>query len=182
MDTEKEAIKITELIANRSFRLFKSKKFRAFSNLNDLELVEQDRIFNEIIASGIVLAVLMFGSLADETNNRNKEQFYSELSLELINRYGNWLIELGGKQEHAEMFKKLIKLRADEYRKHRRRYKRELGQFKKEATVWLPIVSIGGFAHITRGNAKTYNNDTYFICFNKFISGLSVGIIDTVLR
>jgi hypothetical protein len=178
-DSEVIAKRMTEVMANESFRFFNSREFRKFSQYEKLELGEQDRIFNEIIANAIVLGVLMFKTAGEVDVNRDKEQFYNQLSLELTNRYGNWLLELGSQKEHAEMFKKLIKMRSDEYQEDYKENKKHLGDMR-ETNVWIPIVSTSGFSHITRGDAKADRDKNYFLLFRDFIGNLSVEIIEQI--
>lgn len=178
-DPELIARRMTEVMASESSRFFKSREFRKFSQYEKLEQGEQDRIFNEIVANAIVLGVLMFKTAGEIGVNRDKEQFYHQLSLELTNRYGNWLLELGSQKEHAEMFKKLIKMRSDEYQDDYKENKKHLGDMK-EINVWIPIVSTSGFFHITRGDAKADRDKNYFLLFRDFIGNLSVKIIEQI--
>jgi hypothetical protein len=171
---------ITRLVAKRSFSFFKSRKFRKLSHLDEKDQVEQDRIFNEIVISGMVLGVLMFDTAAENRTDKGMKQYFNELSLELTNSYGNWLIELGSEKKHAELFKKLIKMRSEEYRKDYEENKKEVGSVKK-TNVWLPIVSTGAFFHITRGDAKPDRDKYYFLNFRVFIGDLSIAILKKVL-
>ena len=151
-EPEQIAKHITEIIAQESFKLFQDKKLRKLTNFEEIDQTEQDRIFNEIVVTGISLAILMFETLAKMASGSVK-QHYLELQIETASRYSNWLKEMGTPQDLADIWKELIKLRTDEYRKDYEEYKDQIGS-PWQTNPWLFVVAIGGFHHITRGKGK----------------------------
>lgn len=173
------ARKITEMIVNESFRLFRDKKFRNLCKLETFEQVEQDRIFNEIVVSGLALSILMFESLAELNRGKKQdlEQLYLNLKLEMTSCYGNWLKELGTEQKFVDIWKELIEMRCAEYRKNKEKY---LKHMNIEKNPWQHIVSIGGFDHITRGKGKP--EDELFQIFIHWVNKISNQIVKTMLN
>jgi len=159
---EKLARNITEMVANDSFKFFQTKDFVEMSNLKSFEQTEQDRIFNEIVVSGLALAILMFETLGKITEDERLKQYYMESKTETESRYGNWLKELGSEPEFADSWKPLIRMRTDQYQKDYKKYKKEFDDRAKK-NPWIFIVAIGGYDHITRGKGKP--KDPLFLHF-----------------
>ncbi len=145
---------MTEKIAKQAFNLFNNKDFRQLNNFERIDQVEQDRVFNEIVVSGIVLAILIFEKLNDKSQNKKYNQFYLEMQMELESSYGNWLRDLGSQEEHASLFKDLIKMRLKEYQKNYHKFQKEVLKHVNTKFPYLFIVAIGGSTHIARSNSK----------------------------
>ena len=175
---EQVAKKITEVIASKSFKLFRDKKFRRLNNFASIDQEEQDRIFNEIVVTGLALAVLTYENLAKRSDNKSPvlEQYFRNLQLEMTNYYGNWLKEIGSKPADAELWKKLVLMRCDEYRKDEKFF------FKKKVepdNKWPYVTAIGGFRHITRSKGKP-EDELYYI-FLRLITKIFAEISRSVL-
>jgi len=179
-DPENIAKNITEIVARKSSIFLNSRKFRKLSQSDKLAQIERDRMLNETVMTGLSLAILMFETIADIGTNRSKEQFYRQLSVELMSRYGNWMVELGNPADTSGLLQKFIKARVNEYKDDYREYKKEVGNFNK-TNAWIPIVTTGGFFHLTKGNPKADRDQKYFILFRDFIGNLSIDIINCVM-
>jgi len=153
-ESEWAAQDVTDLIAKASFFLYRDKGFRrAVDDFDSMEQEEQDRIFNEIVVSGIALAILMYQMFADTAQNDEKKLYFLELRTEMESRYGNNLRELGVEEEFAGLWKGLIRMRVDEYQDDFKKHKKELGS-PGQLNPWPIVVGIGGTDHISRGCAK----------------------------
>lgn len=180
-DTAERAQKIIELVAKKSFGLFKKRAFRKPLNWDSLSPEEQDRIFNEIVISGVTLAALMTESIANESKNKNSEQYLRELSMEIRSAYGNYILSLGAPKKYADMFKTVIDMRAKEYRKDYLADKKGLMlKNKRESSAWHMIVAIGGYYHIVRGDEKMADDARHFKLFRDFIYHLTHSIISAI--
>lgn len=145
---------VTDLVAKASFFLFKDKAFRrSIDGFDAMEQVEQDRIFNEIVVSGLVLAILMYQTFADTAQNEEKKSYFLELATEMESRYGNNLRELKVDEGLAALWKDLIRMRRDEYKKDFSNHKEQFGSFM-QINPWPIVVAIGGSDHISRGKAE----------------------------
>src|SRR4030065_1543436 len=107
---EELAKAITEKIANMSFGLFKNEDFRNMNNFKKIDITEQDRIFNEIIVSGLALAIMMFEAMENKAKSEKIKESYSEIQVELASRYPNWLKELGSKESDVDLWRELTKM------------------------------------------------------------------------
>ena len=116
-EPEEIAKRITEKIAQSSFSFFKNTRFRDLLDFQNLSQIEQDRIFNELVVTGQSAAILMFETLEQRAKTKTAAQFYRDLQIEIESRYSNWLKELGVEPEHFMLWKKLVKMRTQEYRK-----------------------------------------------------------------
>lgn len=148
------ARRMTEKTAELAFKLFRDENFRQLNNFKEINQVEQDRIFNEIVVSGIVLTILIFENLENKSQNKKNNQFYSEMQMELESSYGNWLRDLGSQEEHASLFKDLIKMRLKEYERDYQKFQKEVLKHTNTQFPYLFIVAIGGSTHIARSKKK----------------------------
>lgn len=170
------ARQITEKIAHSSFKIFKDRKFRQLVDFDNLEQTEQDRIFNELVVTGLSLAILMFRTLAELTKDE-ASNYYSELQVETKSRYGNWLRELGVENEFTNLWKELIEMRCKEYQKNFQDYQKQLPR-PQESNPWIPVVAIGGYTHIRRG--KTKQEDPLFLPIVRWVKELAITISKTL--
>lgn len=173
---------LTEKIANSAFAFFRQNNFREAVNFNGLVQEEQDRIFNELVATGVSLAILMFTTMSDLAQKKKKDhvvEFYQELIIELYSRYGNWLRELGTEEKFALMWKDLIEMRVEEYRKDHLEHKKELPDELK-ANPWISVCSIGYLYHIRRG--KPEKKDDLFILILRWIKSIAIEISRITLK
>lgn len=145
------ARKITEKIASSSFKLLRNKKFRKLVELESFEQFEQDRIFNEIVISGISLGVLFFQTLSERAVYKD-DSYLLEVKTELLSSYGNLLKKIGSSKDDADLFKVVIQMRVEEYQKVFKKNKKHLPHQKEVA--WPFVVAIGGYDHIMRGKGK----------------------------
>ena len=155
---EQIARAITEKIANYSINLFKNDDFRRMNNFDKIDTIEQDRIFNEILVSGIAITIFIFETLGNRTNNNRVNQFYAEMKIELESSYPNWLRELGSKESDAALWKDLIKMRVDEYENDYQENRKEIQKRTKAAFAYVFVVAIGGGKHIARSKKKIMDN------------------------
>ena len=145
-------------------------------DFDKLDQIEKDRIFNEIVVTGLSLAVLMFKTLAKITKDERSD-YYNELQMEMTSQYSSWLKELGTEKRFADMWKQLIIMRCEEYQKDFQRYKKELSDQKKN-NPWIPVVAMGGYAHIRRG--KINPKDPLFLFIVQWVKELAVIISKSV--
>lgn len=171
------ARKITEQVAESAFGLFKNKKFRNLLDFDSLSQVEQDRIFNEIVLTGLSLAVLMFRSLGEIAQN-NAKDFFNELQMETTSYYRSWLKKLGVAEKDARIWKELIGMRCEEYQKDFDQNRADLPDPKK-SNPWIAVLAIGGYHHIRRG--KVSPDDPLYSMFLNWVKQQAIMISKTTL-
>lgn len=163
--------KITAAMLNQSattkaFELFRDKKFRNLAHFNSLDQTEQDRIFNELILAFHTLIVLTLEAPDLRVKNDFKE-YLQLLKEETPKAYLAQLQELGVENEHLKLWKKLFKMRYEEYSSDRlkareaamiveSRDKELTGKDLEDITLFLPVpsVAIGCHYHICRQKVK----------------------------
>lgn len=169
---EKAAEKIVEKIAHSSFRFFKDEKIREMLNFSEIDQVEQDRIFNELVVTGLSLAILITETISGLTRDERSITF-EKLGNELAVQYPNWLGKLGIEKQYLDIWTKLIEMRCDEYREDFKEYRKHLPDPEK-ANPWVGVIAIGGLRHIRRG--KTSPDDPLFKHLLAWTGSLAVEI------
>lgn len=149
LSTEEAAEKIVKKIANSSFKFFKDKKVRKMLNFSEIDQIEQDRIFNELVVSGLSMAILMAETAYDLIESERSIVF-KKLGEGLQIKYPNWLGQLGVEKEYLDLWTKLIKMRRDEYRKDFEKYRKQLADPGK-VNPWIGIIAAGSLNHLRRG-------------------------------
>lgn len=155
-----------------AFRLFQDKKFRKLLGFNNLEKVEQDRIFNELIVSNLALLMLTLEAPDLRIDPKLKDYFFN-FKEEIPRAHVSCLKDLGLEKRYLDDWEKLIKMRYEEYSedKHKARQAAiKIESKEKELTadgladiqLLLPVqtVAIGCHHHICRG--KTEGKDELF--------------------
>lgn len=177
---DKAANKLTWEISKSSFKFFRDENFKKLVNFSGLEQIEQDRIFNEIVVTGISLAILMLEALSKLTSGE-KSDYMAALKNKMDEEYSNILRGFGtGIEEyHLDMWQKLIKMRCDEYRRDYREMYKEFSE-PKERNGAISVTAIGGLRHIRRG--KTNPQDELFKYSLAWTRTLAINIEKLLIR
>lgn len=175
---EKIAKKIVEKVSKLAFRFFRDSEIREMLNFSKISQTEQDRIFNELVVSGLGVTILSLETVAQLTG-AERSGLYQKVEKEVIAYYPNWLSELGVEKKYTDIWRELIKMRCDEYRRHFREYRSHLVDLEKE-NPWPIIVAIDGLQHLRKG--KTSPEDSLFKHFRIWIRFLSNKIEEIVVR
>lgn len=168
------ADKITWNGNQHAFRIFRDKKFRQFTNFDNLSQVEQDRLFNELVVTNLVLAMLILESPDLRQPPEMRDMFFRVKNL-ITKAYLNQLKQLGIEKKFLNDWQKLINMRYEEYVNDRLKARAAAmeveSQSKKEdlddsdmdkINLLLPlqIVVIGCHHHLCR--QKTKGRDEQF--------------------
>jgi len=152
--------------SQNAFQIYRHPIFRRLVSFESLEKIEQDRIFNELVVTNIVLLMLSL-----EANDlRIKEELKEFILLvkdSLPKAHCDELANLGIEKQYLDIWEKLIKLRYEEYSNNKNEIREASMQLKardKELTTddivdiqsILPLqtVAFGCFDHICRGKTK----------------------------
>lgn len=172
--------------AQKAFELFNEKEFRELLNWESLSQLERDRIFNELVVSGLVMLMLLCESPDLRMEDEMKE--YLGLVKDKIGwGYVEILKENGVERKYLKDWEKLVRMRYDEYAKDRLEVRSAameveagedgLDQKKLEGIqILLPVhtVAIGCHHHICRG--KTEGKDELFKLILKWLGNFYVEI------
>jgi len=157
---------LVRVAAHKAFQLFRDKEFRRFVSFDIISQVEQDRIFNELVVSYIVLLLLLLEA-PDLRVPREFQDYLKDLNEKIPKAYVDYLRTLGVEAEHLRDWEKLIGLRYDEYAKDRHEVRAAAMQLessekaldlddleKIQMLVPVQTVAIGCHDHVCRGETK----------------------------
>ena len=167
------AMGLDQAASQWAFKLFRDKKFRKLYGLEKLDQQEQDRIFNELVLAAEVVIMLMLEApdlrvLPAQAGAEGMREYLMFVGEKIADAHDATLKEYGLEKKFRRMWKKLIKMRYEEYSedKHKAREaamiveERESGEVTVEALngiqLLLPVtsVSVGCHHHICRGKVK----------------------------
>lgn len=157
---------LAKLASHKAFDLYRNRRFRKLINFNQIEKIEQDRIFNELVLAGIVLEMLILEA-PDLRITPDLKEYLHILKDEIPEAYLKELKDLGIERKFIRMWQKLIKMRYEEYQKERGEVRSAAFELESqeapiereklaEIQALLPLhtVAILSFRHITRGKGK----------------------------
>ena len=153
---------MTEVVSGSAYSVFLDPYFRQMVNFDKQIKVEQDRIFNELVVTGLLL---LFSTIKDNLSKiQLSRQAFWQRVLDLSSKsYVEWLGELGIEKEYLDTWEKLIDLRLDEYKERqsltRGVWAEELFDSREEeqlndAMVRVETLTVSSMLHITRCKAK----------------------------
>jgi hypothetical protein len=160
------AAALVQAAAHYAFQLYCDKGFRRQVSFDNLDKVEQDRVFNELVVTHVVLVILIL----EAPDLRVPHEFRDYLILlkdKIPKAHVDNLRSLGVEGEHLRQWEKLIALRYDEYAKDRHEVRAaamEIQSSEKpldlndlsriQMLVPVQTIAIGCHHHICRGNTK----------------------------
>ena len=160
------AAALVQAAAHYAFQLFCDKEFRRLVSFDNLNKVEQDRVFNELVVTHVVLVILILEA-PDLRVPREFRDYLLLLKEKIPKAHVDNLRTLGVESEHLRDWEKLIGLRYDEYAKDRHEVRSAAMQIqssekpldlddlsKIQMLVPVQAVAIGCHHHMCRGNTK----------------------------
>ncbi|MBI2007565.1 MAG: hypothetical protein HYS83_02610 [Candidatus Blackburnbacteria bacterium] len=167
---------LIEFIAQQSFNFWQQNDFRKLVNFKNIDQIEQDRIFNELIVTGIGLLDLHLAGLVRKTRDGAKVGAIKTLHKESLLDYPRMLKELGTPANLTNTWTSLIKIRIHEYREGFQLALREMTKWEElqeKPSYKLPIARIQTCAiaclhHIRRG--KTAPNDILWTLIRRWLT------------
>jgi hypothetical protein len=160
------AAALVQAAAHYAFELYCDKGFRRQVNFDNLDKVEQDRVFNELVVTHVVLVILILEA-PDLRVPREFRDYLILLKDKIPKAHVDNLRTLGVEGEYLRQWEKLIDLRYDEYAKDRHEVRSaameiqasekplDLNDLSKiQMMVPVQAVAIGCHHHICRGNTK----------------------------
>lgn len=167
--------KPAQIIAEASFVLWQSKDFRALVRFNILGQVEQDRIFNELELTGLGLSCLY-------SEQTGKEHFKKEVTEQFL----QIMSESGLEGKFLDIWKKLIKIRFEEYENDYKKVlytsedKKEFDNEENLRLAWTRIetLAVAGWTHIRRGENK--EEDPLWDIMRKWLAVLDAQLLQNL--
>jgi len=158
------AAALVQASAHHAFELFKDREFRRSAGFAALTQAEQDRIFNELVVSCVVLIILVLEA-PDLRVPPEFRDYLARLKEMIPKAHLDNLRTLGVESEHLRVWEKLLSLRYEEYAKDRHEVRSaamhvesrektlELDDLSRiQLLVPVQAVAIGCHHHICRGD------------------------------
>lgn len=177
---EKVADKLSWEAASQSMKIFRNPLFRKLCNFNNITKIEQDRIWNELVLACLVLPMFAFEA-PDLRSSDDMKAYLQSLARAIPEAHLQNLKKLGIEEKYLADWRKLIKMRYDEYDEDKIEGKRAAMQVEEEHAgplnleklegiqLMLPVnvVAIGCHHHICR--SKTEGKDELFKMIVKWL-------------
>jgi len=158
---------LVQVAAHNAFQLFRDKDFRRWVSFDIISQIEQDRIFNELVVSYIVLILLLLEAPDLRDPPREFRDYLLALKDKIPKAHLDYLRKLGLEAEHLQGWEKLIELRYEEYAKDRHEVRSAAMQVessekaldlntlsKIQMLVPVQTVAIGCHHHVCRKETK----------------------------
>lgn len=173
--------------AKKSFEMFKDPKFRELVRFSDIDQVEQDRIFNELVVTNLIMAILLLEQSVREANDSDKKEYFRALKDSLPKYFIEYLTRLGIAGEFTEIWNKLIELRHDEYIQEVNEFRKEFlnsgdeeisGLALEKNVLIFQALAFGLYRHVVRG--KVIKDDPLYKYIQPYLVGVHKGILKRI--
>jgi hypothetical protein len=177
---------LVQVAAHNAFQLFRNKEFRRWANFDVLSQDEQNRIFNELVVSYLVLVILVLEAPDLRVPDEFRD-YLRDLKEKIPAAHVEYLRTLGMEDGHLRDWGKLIDLRYEEYAKDRHEVRAAAMEIEsaekaldlddlEKIQMLLPVqtVAIGCHDHVCRGETK--GRDDLFKLILKSLSKFYVDI------
>jgi len=151
-DGEEIAADVAMLIAQESFNKFREPGFRGIIGFEDMDQEEQDRVFNELVVTGLCLVYLTLERGEQENSHEKSRDAFRQIKNNLTGGYVKTLAAGGVEKKFTDLWYQLIAMRCEEYREDYQSHK-EVFSDKRE-NYWVHICAIGGSDHICRSEGE----------------------------
>lgn len=157
---------LVQLAWHSAFKLFRDKKFRKLVDFENLGQVEQDRIFNELTVTAILLIMFILEA-PDLRVPPEFKDYLQYLKDEIPKAHLERFKELGIERKYRRLWRKLLGMRYEEYQKDKHKIRAAAMELHSreaplsteslsEIQLTLPVetLAIGALFHIRRGKAR----------------------------
>lgn len=139
-----------------AFKMFKSEDVRKLLNFNQVNKVEQDRFFNEMAVTNIIMLMLILDKQIAEADPGERKEYLKALREKVPKFYLAFLGKIGIPKKYVNIWKKLIDLRYDEYDKDTLEWRQTFMNINHEVAMNKGVLifqtlSFGLFNHLRRG-------------------------------
>src|SRR3989338_3894595 len=101
--------------SNRALAIFQDKDFRRLSNFSQIGEGEQNRIFNELTVTNLILLMLILDQLAQEAEGQERKGYLLALRQAAPEYFRGFIKRINIPKDLAEIWSQLIDLRYDQY-------------------------------------------------------------------
>lgn len=112
---EAKSRKLVLFGANRALAIFRDKEFRALAKFNQISEGEQNRIFNELTVTNLILLMLTLDQLAREAEGRERKEYLLALRQAAPQYFREFIRRINIPKNLAEIWSQLVDLRYNQY-------------------------------------------------------------------
>lgn len=151
---------VNEVILPSVFRLFRDEQFRNLARFSKLPTAEHDRIWNELVAAGMLTLTVCLDAMPSLVRPEHF-QFWRRVQEHAPKQFQRELMGYGVASASAKLMRELIGIRHEEYAQLARRARdlneiqnapfRELSDDMRHVAAGIQAIAIGAAGHITRG-------------------------------
>ena len=176
-DPKKVAKKMVEKIMISATSFFNDPDIRKIINYSEIDEEERNRILNEIMLSGLGLAILSVETMS-KTGSGERQSHAGMIKKEIRDYYPSQLAEWGVEEKNIKEWEELIEMRCEEYKKDFEECKEDLPEIR-DSNPWTPVVATRGSFHILRG--KLEPESVFFKHFIPWMKSLERKILDVLI-
>lgn len=154
---EKMAEEIVQVACGSVYKVFIDKDFRKQLNFERQSRIEQDRFFNELVVTALIL-VYYISETAVADKQGDDACFWRSVRDLLKTNFLAWLGQLGIDKKFVDTWGRLIELRTEEYNGDKiemRRQMTESKEFQDQVLnvrfIRVQVLAIGCLRHLRRG-------------------------------
>src|SRR3989344_2572201 len=155
---EQEGRFLVKIVSGSAYQVFLDESFRELADFKRQNEEEQNRIFNELVVTGLGLLLLLIDDKLPNIKDERKN-FWKEVRDKVPELFTEWLESLGIAKTYVGIWAKLIDLRMDEYLKDKGMTRnvwaeelfKENDEEMNDAAVRVETMTVSSLLHITRG-------------------------------
>ena len=161
-------LKSKELVGfscEQGFDFFKHEKFRKALDFKNQKQAEQDRLFNELIVTNIVMILILLDQKIAASDPDSRRDYLRALRSQVPSHYYGFLKKIGIPADFVETWRQLTDLRHDEYARDMLDWRQVL--MKKDSKLGedntlaiFQALAFGLFRHLRRG--QTEKDDPFY--------------------
>lgn len=169
--------------SKQAFRMFKGQDVRRLLDFDKVGRTEQDRFFNEMTVTNIVMLMLILDYKIETADPGERREYLKAVREEVPRYYVDFLRRINIPKEYTKIWKKLIDLRYDEYYNDKLEWKRELIKIGHEIAtdnrlMIFQTMAFGLYRHLRRG--KVDPKDELFKRAQNFLLPVYKGLVKKI--
>lgn len=157
---EEKAKEINIFAVTSAFKIFRDKKLRGLLNFDQQSQTEQDRFFNELVVSTLILSIYIVRDYSIGRDD-DQEEYWHEVKSNLKSQFIVYLDEVGIPRKFVDVWSKLIDLRKTEYDRDKIEMRSQMmkseefqNQIENIRLIRTQVITIGCLSHLRRGKEK----------------------------
>ncbi len=145
--------------AKQAFALYQDKDVREMLRFSNVNKVEQDRYFNEMVATNHIMLMMILDQEIVECDDGDRKNYLKALRGQVTPHFLAYLREIGIPGKFVHIWKKLIDLRYDEYENGKLEWRDVFMEVDQDAAsdnrvMIFQTTSFGLYDHLKRGDIE----------------------------